>query len=192
MSRRANTRLGRPLTLVCPSCLRRRGVVLRLHRVLVDQWLRSCPRRRTWAWPVPGERVSKSVAEAAADAPQRVSWASPEGSIMRVNTDRCTVDTMSATTASDFAQCIEWASEQSWSDGKVGLLGISWVPVPSACSLPSICSKDETDRRQILRRFSVEGSSQATERADMHHSVGGVSGVERATSRVYLVDFCTG
>jgi putative CocE/NonD family hydrolase len=36
------------------------------------------------------------------------------------------MDTMSSSTASDFAQCIEWAAEQPWSSGKVGLLGISY------------------------------------------------------------------
>jgi len=35
------------------------------------------------------------------------------------------LDTMSDQTSSDFAEVIEWASEQSWSTGKVGLLGIS-------------------------------------------------------------------
>lgn len=33
---------------------------------------------------------------------------------------------MSNQTSSDFAECIEWAAEQSWSSGKVGLLGISY------------------------------------------------------------------
>lgn len=36
------------------------------------------------------------------------------------------MDTMSASTASDFACCIGWASEQPWCTGKVGLLGISY------------------------------------------------------------------
>lgn len=35
-------------------------------------------------------------------------------------------DTMSSQTASDFASVIEWASEQEWCNGKVGLLGISY------------------------------------------------------------------
>lgn len=33
---------------------------------------------------------------------------------------------MSDQTSSDFAEVIEWASEQPWSSGKVGLLGISY------------------------------------------------------------------
>jgi predicted acyl esterase len=33
---------------------------------------------------------------------------------------------MSAQTASDFAQVIEWAAEQPWCSGRVGLLGISY------------------------------------------------------------------
>lgn len=33
---------------------------------------------------------------------------------------------MSNQTSSDFAECIEWAAEQSWCTGKVGLLGISY------------------------------------------------------------------
>jgi putative CocE/NonD family hydrolase len=36
------------------------------------------------------------------------------------------MDTMSDQTSSVFAEAIEWASEQSWSNGKVGLLGISY------------------------------------------------------------------
>jgi predicted acyl esterase len=36
------------------------------------------------------------------------------------------MDTMSNSTAADFACCIEWAAEQSWSSGKVGLLGVSY------------------------------------------------------------------
>lgn len=35
------------------------------------------------------------------------------------------LDTMSDQTSSDFAECIEWAAEQSWSNGRIGLLGIS-------------------------------------------------------------------
>jgi predicted acyl esterase len=35
------------------------------------------------------------------------------------------LDTMSDQTSSDFAEVIEWAADQSWSSGKVGLLGIS-------------------------------------------------------------------
>jgi predicted acyl esterase len=33
---------------------------------------------------------------------------------------------MSDQTSSDFAEVIEWAAEQDWSNGKVGLLGISY------------------------------------------------------------------
>ncbi len=33
---------------------------------------------------------------------------------------------MSDQASSDFAQVIEWAAEQDWSNGKVGLLGISY------------------------------------------------------------------
>ncbi|WWD19961.1 hypothetical protein CI109_104434 [Kwoniella shandongensis] len=36
------------------------------------------------------------------------------------------MDTMSDQTSSDFAEVIEWAAEQPWSTGKVGLLGISY------------------------------------------------------------------
>ncbi|KAM0753449.1 X-Pro dipeptidyl-peptidase protein [Meredithblackwellia eburnea MCA 4105] len=36
------------------------------------------------------------------------------------------LDTMSDQTSSDFAECIEWAAEQEWSSGKIGLLGISY------------------------------------------------------------------
>lgn len=36
------------------------------------------------------------------------------------------MDTMSNSTAADFACCVEWAAEQSWSSGKVGLLGVSY------------------------------------------------------------------
>lgn len=33
---------------------------------------------------------------------------------------------MSASTSSDFAECVEWAAEQDWSTGNIGLLGISY------------------------------------------------------------------
>ncbi|KAK4050390.1 hypothetical protein OIV83_003459 [Microbotryomycetes sp. JL201] len=36
------------------------------------------------------------------------------------------MDTMSDQTSADFANCIEWAAEQEWSSGKIGLLGISY------------------------------------------------------------------
>ncbi|KDE07386.1 hypothetical protein MVLG_02426 [Microbotryum lychnidis-dioicae p1A1 Lamole] len=36
------------------------------------------------------------------------------------------LDTMSAQTSIDFFDCIEWAADQEWSTGKVGLLGISY------------------------------------------------------------------
>nr|XP_018258888.1 uncharacterized protein I303_08428 [Kwoniella dejecticola CBS 10117]OBR81046.1 hypothetical protein I303_08428 [Kwoniella dejecticola CBS 10117] len=36
------------------------------------------------------------------------------------------LDTMSDQTSSDFAEVIEWAAEQQWSSGKIGLLGISY------------------------------------------------------------------
>lgn len=36
------------------------------------------------------------------------------------------LDTMSSQTSANFAQAIEWAAEQRWSSGKVGLLGISY------------------------------------------------------------------
>jgi putative CocE/NonD family hydrolase len=36
------------------------------------------------------------------------------------------LDTMSRSTSEAFFQVVEWAAEQSWSNGKVGLLGISY------------------------------------------------------------------
>lgn len=36
------------------------------------------------------------------------------------------LDTMSRGTSEAFFDAVEWASEQSWSSGKVGLLGISY------------------------------------------------------------------
>ncbi len=36
------------------------------------------------------------------------------------------MDTMSASTSECFKDVIEWAAEQSWSTGKIGLLGISY------------------------------------------------------------------
>lgn len=41
------------------------------------------------------------------------------------------LDTMSNQTSSDFAECIEWAAEQSWSNNRIGLLGISCVLILS-------------------------------------------------------------
>ena len=37
------------------------------------------------------------------------------------------LDTMSDQTSSDFAEVIEWAADQPWSNGRIGLLGISCV-----------------------------------------------------------------
>ncbi|RAH84253.1 alpha/beta-hydrolase [Aspergillus japonicus CBS 114.51] len=37
-----------------------------------------------------------------------------------------TLNTMSAETAAGFAQVVEWAAEQPWSTGKVGLVGVSY------------------------------------------------------------------
>jgi len=36
------------------------------------------------------------------------------------------LDTMSKSTSDAFADVIEWAAEQPWSNGKVGLAGISY------------------------------------------------------------------
>lgn len=36
------------------------------------------------------------------------------------------LDTMSRRTTDAFVDVVEWAAEQSWSSGKVGLLGISY------------------------------------------------------------------
>ena len=36
------------------------------------------------------------------------------------------LDSMSRTTSDAFVDVIEWAAEQDWSNGKVGLLGISY------------------------------------------------------------------
>lgn len=36
------------------------------------------------------------------------------------------LDSMSSATSDGFYDVIEWAAEQSWSSGKVGLLGISY------------------------------------------------------------------
>ena len=59
----------------------------------------------------------------------------PEGYIcVRVDSRGCGcspgyVDHFSPRETSDFAACIEWAGEQSWSNGKVGLSGVSYYGI---------------------------------------------------------------
>lgn len=45
------------------------------------------------------------------------------------------LDTMSRGTTDAFVDVVEWAAEQSWSSGKVGLLGISYYAGSRKCSL---------------------------------------------------------
>lgn len=40
------------------------------------------------------------------------------------------LDTMSRGTSEAFFDLVEWAAEQSWSSGKVGLLGIRYLQLP--------------------------------------------------------------
>lgn len=42
------------------------------------------------------------------------------------------LDTMSRATTDAFVDVVEWAAEQSWSSGKVGLLGLGYYAVTRA------------------------------------------------------------
>jgi putative CocE/NonD family hydrolase len=66
-----------------------------------------------WETPDPGYWTSQGYAIVRAD--ERGAGQSPG-----------LLDTMSAGTSEAFFDVVEWASEQDWSSGKVGLLGISY------------------------------------------------------------------
>lgn len=66
-----------------------------------------------WETPDPGYWTSQGYAVVRAD--ERGAGQSPG-----------LLDTMSAGTSEAFFDVIEWAAEQDWSTGKVGLLGISY------------------------------------------------------------------
>lgn len=68
---------------------------------------------------------------AAWETPDPVFWTTRGYVVVRA--DECglgqspgILDTMSAGTADCFTQVVEWAAKQSWSSGKVGLLGVSY------------------------------------------------------------------
>lgn len=77
---------------------------------------------------LPKEQKSKWSAW---EVPEPTFWTSKEFIVIRVDEQGSGqspgfLDTMSDQTSSNFFQAIEWAALQSWSNGKVGLLGISY------------------------------------------------------------------
>lgn len=77
---------------------------------------------------LPNEQKSKWSAW---EVPEPTFWTSKGFIVVRVDEQGSGqspgfMDTMSDQTSSNFAEAIEWASNQQWSSGKVGLLGISY------------------------------------------------------------------
>ena len=65
------------------------------------------------------------------ETPDPAFWTSHGYVVLRVDERGCgqspgMLDSMSSTTCDGFVDVIEWASEQPWSSGKIGLLGISY------------------------------------------------------------------
>lgn len=70
-------------------------------------------------------------AHSAWEVPDPAYWTSQEYIVMRVDERGLgqspgLLDTMSRSTSEAFFDAVEWAADQSWSSGKVGLLGISY------------------------------------------------------------------
>jgi putative CocE/NonD family hydrolase len=69
--------------------------------------------------------------DSAWETPDPAFWTSKGYVVVRADERGCgqspgLLDTMSAETANCFFDVIEWAADQPWSSGKVGLLGISY------------------------------------------------------------------
>jgi len=65
------------------------------------------------------------------ETPDPKFWTSHNYVVLRVDERGCgqspgTLDSMSRATSDGFFDVVEWAADQSWSSGKVGLLGISY------------------------------------------------------------------
>ncbi|PSN64649.1 alpha/beta-hydrolase [Corynespora cassiicola Philippines] len=65
------------------------------------------------------------------EVPDPNYWTSQGFAVVRADEIGCGqspgfMDTMSASTSDAFAELIEWAADQPWSNGKIGLLGISY------------------------------------------------------------------
>lgn len=76
---------------------------------------------------IPEEQKSKYSAW---EVPEPTYWTRHGYAVLRVDergigSSFGFMDTMSDQTSSDFAEVIEWAADQPWSSGKIGLLGIS-------------------------------------------------------------------
>lgn len=70
-------------------------------------------------------------AHSAWETPDPAYWTAQDYVVLRVDERGCgqspgMLDSMSRTTSDGFFDVVEWAAEQSWSNGKVGLLGISY------------------------------------------------------------------
>ena len=103
-----------------------------------------------WETPDPGYWTSKRFAVVRAD---EVGLGQSPGFM----------DTMSTSTSACFKDVIEWAADQPWSSGKVGLLGISYYAgsqwrAAARCAFPTIaqeywkCETASSDQNQTSQR----------------------------------------
>ncbi len=100
------------------------GKWLHFEDLYVEQWRRMCEEHPD----VPSESTNKYQNWEVVD-PER--WVPDDYAVVRVDSRGAgrspgILDIWSAQEAKDFAECIEWAGVQPWSNGKVGLNGISY------------------------------------------------------------------
>jgi uncharacterized protein len=100
------------------------GKWLHFEDLYTDQWRRMCEEHPD----VPSGSTNKYQNWEVVD-PEK--WVPDGYAVVRVDSRGAgrspgTMDLWSAQEAEDFAQCIEWAAGQPWSNGKIGLNGISY------------------------------------------------------------------
>ena len=106
----------------------RRRSLLYCNRIPeTDPSLNSSFHPKSFAEVHPSQRSPHSAWE----TPDPCFWTSHDYVIVRADERGCgqspgMLDSMSLTTSDAFVDVIEWAAEQDWSNGKVGLLGISY------------------------------------------------------------------
>lgn len=107
------------------------------------------------------------------ETPDPVYWTSQGYAIIRADERGLGqspgfLDTMSRGTSECFFDVVEWAAEQPWSNGKVGLLGISYYA--GMCLLSRRQSSPVT---YTCHRLSVASCGSPPQRSRSHHPVGG-------------------
>lgn len=131
---------------------------------------------------VPPEHKSKY---AAWETPEPVFWTKHGYVVVRVDERGLgqspgVLDTMSRGTSECFFHVVEWAAAQSWSSGKVGLLGISYYAgmnlLPDALCYQCIALIICISRRRLIQldthRKPMARSCASTERVGGHHPMG--------------------